>query len=79
MTIVIAWLVTAVLVGVAADIRGRRFRTWCLLALVLSPLLAFGILVLLRDLRTDPIPEDRRNSAGRAAPPDLDDVRNDEL
>ena len=44
--------------------------TWCLLALALSPLIAFGILVVLRDLRTLPLPPTiSGNGAGQAPQP----------
>jgi len=44
-TIVIAWIIFSIIVGVAANTRGRNGGGWFLLALVTSPLIA-GLLVL---------------------------------
>lgn len=73
MILVAIWVVAGLLVGVAAEVRGRRFVTWCLLALVLSPLLAFVVLVILPDLRlwpADPA-EDRYLARADVPRPDV--------
>ena len=45
MGIVLAWIVLSVIVGVAANTRGRGGAGWAVLALIVSPLIA-GLLVL---------------------------------
>jgi len=59
MEIFLLWIGIAVIVGVAANTRGRSGFGWFLLAVILSPLIA-GLLVLalptLRDLNAPPIP-----------------------
>jgi hypothetical protein len=51
--VVLVWIVLAIIVGVAANTRGRNPLGWTLLALVASPLIA-GLLVLaLPSLRSD--------------------------
>jgi hypothetical protein len=45
MSLIVLWLVLAVIVGVGANTRGRSGPGWFLLAVVISPLLA-GLLVL---------------------------------
>src|SRR5262249_11216647 len=44
-TIIIFWIAFAIIVGVAANTRGRNGGGWFILALVISPLIA-GLLVL---------------------------------
>jgi hypothetical protein len=48
----IIWLVLAVVVGVAANSRGRNGFGWFVLGIVISPLIAGLLLAILPDLRT---------------------------
>ena len=66
MLILILWLAFAVLVGTAANARGRSGLGWLVLAVLLSPLVAGVILALLPDLRTRAMLEDIRK-AGQSA------------
>jgi len=52
MLLLILWLAFAVLVGTAANARGRSGLGWFVLAILLSPLVAGVILALLLDLCT---------------------------
>ncbi len=63
MILVILWLVFAVVVGVAANGRGRTGIGWFLLAVVLSPLIAGVILAILPDLRTRELLEEIRDTS----------------
>lgn len=47
----IFFFIFAVLVGVMADNRGRSGPGWCLLSLLLSPLVCFVILLVIPDLK----------------------------
>lgn len=47
------WIVFAVVIGIGASARGRSGFGWFLLALVLSPLIAFVLLVLLPVVKPD--------------------------
>lgn len=51
MSFFLVWLVCTILVGVYAVKKGRSFIGYALLAFLLSPLLAFLILLCLADLR----------------------------
>jgi hypothetical protein len=51
-TVVVCWLVLAIVVGVAAGGRRRSGVGWFTLALILSPPIAALSLVILPDLRT---------------------------
>jgi hypothetical protein len=46
--LLLGWLVLCVLVGVAADRRGRSGAGWCFLAIFISPFLAGAILAVLQ-------------------------------
>jgi len=46
-TTVFFWIGFSVVVGVASDTRGRNGAGWCMLALVLTPLLAGALLLAL--------------------------------
>ena len=66
MLLLIVWLAFAVLVGTAANARGRSGLGWFVLAMLLSPLVAGVILALLPDLRTRAMLEDIQK-AGQSA------------
>jgi hypothetical protein len=51
-TILFSWVMLSIVVGVAADSRGRN-PAWFLLALVISPLLAALLLLALPNLKTE--------------------------
>jgi len=51
-TVFFSWVMLSMVVGVAADSRGRN-PAWLLLALVISPLLAAPVLLALPNLKTD--------------------------
>lgn len=57
MILLIIWGVMAVLVGIAADRRGRNGLGWALLSLVFSPLLAILFLLVMRNIAAE---EERR-------------------
>lgn len=60
MEIIFIWFVLAVLVGVFADTRGRSGIGFFLLALVLSPLLVFIILLVIRNVAEEERLADQR-------------------
>lgn len=57
MSVLIIWCVMAVLVGIAADRRGRSGLGWSLLSLLISPLLAILFLLVMRNIAAE---EERR-------------------
>ena len=57
MSVLIIWCVLALLVGIAADRRGRNGLGWALLSLVFSPLLAILFLLVMRNIAEE---EERR-------------------
>lgn len=57
MSLLIIWGVLALLVGIAADRRGRNGLGWALLSLVFSPLLAILFLLVMRNIAEE---EERR-------------------
>jgi hypothetical protein len=58
------WLVFAVVVGVAADHRGRSGFGWFLLSVFISPLLAVLFLIALPNLRLEALLEEIRGQRG---------------
>ena len=50
--LVVGWLIFAIVVGVGADSRGRSGIGWFFLSVLISPLLAFVLLVLLPSLKS---------------------------
>ena len=62
MSLLIIWGVLALLVGIAADRRGRSGLGWSLLALLISPLLAILFLLVMRNIAAD---EERRRQEER--------------
>ena len=63
MSLLIIWGVLALLVGIAADRRGRNGLGWALLSLVFSPLLAILFLLVMRNIAEEE--ERRRVSDGQ--------------
>lgn len=63
MEIVIGWLIFAVLAGVFANSRGRSFGGVFLLSLVLSPLVGFVYVLVMKPLPTDAERQAAANSA----------------
>lgn len=53
MEILIGWFLFSVAVGILAGRRGRSSGGWCLLALFISPLIAFVLLLCCRDLKAE--------------------------
>jgi hypothetical protein len=49
----VLWLLLAVVVGTAANSRGRSFAGWTLVSILLSPLIALILLVVLPDKRKE--------------------------
>lgn len=62
MSVLIIWCVLALLVGIAADSRGRNGLGWALLSLVFSPLLAILFLLVMRNIAEE---EERRRQEER--------------
>ena len=62
MIFLVIWGVLALLVGIAADRRGRNGLGWALLSLVFSPLLAILFLLVMRNIAAD---EERRRIEDR--------------
>jgi hypothetical protein len=60
MWVAVAWLVLAIVVGVAASARGRSGANWFFLAVILSPLIAGLIVAMLPDLRTRQLMDEMR-------------------
>jgi hypothetical protein len=56
MEIALFWIIFSVVVGIAAGARARSSGGWCLLALIISPVLALILLVLLPNLKGRPTP-----------------------
>lgn len=51
MEIALFWIAFSVVIGIAAGARGRSSGGWCVLALIISPVLALVLLVLLPKLK----------------------------
>ena len=62
MSLLVIWGVLALLVGIAADRRGRNGLGWALLSLVFSPLLAILFLLVMRNIAEE---EERRRQEER--------------
>jgi hypothetical protein len=54
MEILIVWFILSVAVGTYAEKKGRSGVSWWLLAMVISPLIAFIFALIADDLRVDP-------------------------
>jgi len=66
--IILMWFVVSIVVAAAAYARGRRFGSWFLSALLLSPLIAGLLVALLPDLyRREELEERRRLAAADQA------------
>jgi hypothetical protein len=52
--LIVLWLVLAVIVGAAANTRGRNPLGWMILAVILSPMLAGLLVLVLPSLRDEP-------------------------
>ncbi|MDP1866964.1 MAG: hypothetical protein Q8L13_11575 [Bradyrhizobium sp.] len=66
MEIFAIWCIFCVVVGVAANARGRSGFSWFLASMVISPLIATAFVVLMRDLRQERLLE--KADAGRRVP-----------
>ena len=51
MEIALFWIIFSIIVGIAAGSRGRSSGGWCVLAMLISPVLALILLVLLPKLK----------------------------
>lgn len=69
MEILLIWCVFCVVVGIAANARGRSGFGWFLLALVISPLIALVLVLVMRDLRREQRQEQQRASQNQRPPP----------
>src|SRR5262249_54460057 len=61
MEIVIGWLIFAIIVGVAANARGRDGAGWFFLAVIISPLLALILVLVIPNLRHEKLLTDLSN------------------
>lgn len=62
MFIFITWIVLSICVGAFAENRGRHAAGWCVLSFIISPVLAFIILLVTRNVKEE---EDKKNALAR--------------
>lgn len=60
MEIILVWLVFAIVVGIAANSRGRSGFGWFILAAIISPLIALILVLVLPNLRVEALAFERQ-------------------
>ena len=63
--LIVLWLILAVIIGAAANARGRSPLGWIILTVVLSPVLAGLLLMFLPSLGNEPLVNDAKRQDSR--------------